>query len=395
MKFLSTIAALAATASAAPFKFTHPGFYPNNTAPARVVITNAGTIYLADYDGAKFTTTLEQPVSGAPSWVHFVEPNLLYAVDEYSSTTRIFNLDLAANTLEESTTAEGSEGVVHLEFNHANTRMVGAGYGAGTIDVWNVEDGGLELMKTIVSDGKLGPNKERQASAHPHQAVLDPTGRFFAVNDLGTDSIMLIDSQEDAFEITTTVPVQPAGCGPRHGAFYPPDAAVATHYMVVCEIMNLVVVYSLEYAESTINFTPVQTASSLGFNVVMPNVTAAAGELVIAGPEDLYVSNRLTGAPTDNIAHFKINTHGGGNGTAPDLEIKYQSQTSSGGTLPRMFSVGEHGKELLVGNQGGAMGVAALRRGHDGKLASEPVAHIEGSVFGKDGNGPQYIKQIA
>lgn len=395
------LAALAATASASPFRFTNKGFssrgfYPNTTLPtpaptARVVMTNVGNIYVADYDGTSFTTTINQTVSGAPSWVTFQEPDLLYAVDEYSSTTRIFKLDLEGNTITEGVEAEGSAGVVHLEFNHAATRMVGAGYGAGTIDVWNTEDGGLELIKTITSDGALGPNKERQAAAHPHQANLDPTGRFFAVNDLGTDSILLIDGQDDAFTIVGSVPVKPAGCGPRHGAFYPPKAAVATHYIVLCEIMNLINVYSLDYDLDTINFTPVQTISSLNGGLASPNSTAAAGELVIAGPRDLYVSNRLTGDATDNIAHFSI-MPSKTNGT--DVSLAYAGNVSSGGKLPRMFSASDDGKDLLVGNQDGALGVAALRRFPDGSLNHVPVSSIDASLFGEAGFGPQFVKQI-
>ncbi|KAG5786426.1 hypothetical protein H9Q69_014422, partial [Fusarium xylarioides] len=55
---------------------------------------------------------------------------------------RLSNLDLEANKLTLKTKKAGSVGVVHLEFNSDKTRLVGAAYGNGTIDVWNTEKGG-------------------------------------------------------------------------------------------------------------------------------------------------------------------------------------------------------------------------------------------------------------
>ncbi|KFA68466.1 hypothetical protein S40285_09111, partial [Stachybotrys chlorohalonatus IBT 40285] len=56
-----------------------------------------------------------------------------------------------------------------------------------------------------------------------------------------TLTIYVIDSADDAYEVVYTVRVSPAGCGPRHGVFYPPgEGTRATHYFVVCEPANLI-----------------------------------------------------------------------------------------------------------------------------------------------------------
>lgn len=358
-----------------------------SAAASTILMTTTGTILLADYDGSSFTTTLNASISGAPTWVEFVEPNLLYAVDEWDVGLRLFHLDIAADgsaaLSEPVAQASGSAGVVHLEFNQDKTRLVGSAYGGGSIDVWDVSDGQLNLIKTIPSDGELGPVTPNQAAPHPHEAVLEPSGRYFAVNDLGTDEILVLDSQDDAFDVRT-INVEPAGCGPRHGVFYPSDAAEATHYFLVCELANLVVVYALNYAPDGLDFVKVQTVSTFTSGTAPQG--AAAGEIVLApNNKDLYVSNRLVGGASDTLAHFQV---------SDDVSLTLAAEVPSGGVLPRMFSLSQDATELFVGNQNGPLGVAAFDINDDGSLAAEPKASVDVSLFGGKGFGPPYIKQI-
>jgi 6-phosphogluconolactonase (cycloisomerase 2 family) len=362
----------------------------------RVLLSTAGRIIVSDLsDSGSFTTTLDGDVSGTdPSWMAFRAPNLLYAVDEWSNTTRLYTLDLEANTLDVVAERQASTGVVHLELNRAGTRMVGAAYGNGTIDVWKVgadADEGLELLKTVVSDGEPSKAVEgRQDASHPHQAVLDNTGRYFLVNDLGTDEVLVLDSQDDSFGIVNRVQVE-KGCGPRHSVFWPPfesGANLNSHYLVVCEISNKVLTYKLTYSpEKGIDFAlessvPTWDPASPPSNTT----TAAAGEIVLAGDSDVYVSNRLTGDDTDSIAHFRF---------APESGLVFADQFSSGGKLPRMMSVSQAGDRLLVATQDGEQGVSVLSRDPaDGVVDEKPLATIKGAVFGEAGFGPKYIVQL-
>ena len=367
-----------------------------NRTPEKLLISGPGHILLADYLAStqKITILLDQNVTGLPSWTAFVPPSLLYAVDEDSSTTRTFNVDLSANTITPGIQAQGSSGVVHLLFNWDQTRMVGAAYGSGKVDIWNTEKGGLTLIKTLISNDTLGPN---QVSAHPHESVLDPTGRFFVVNDLGTDHLLVIDSQDDKWDFVNHVQVTPAGAGPRHGAFYPAGTARATHYLVACELKSLINVYELQYTGSSINFSLIQSVSTYGpHNPPADPSTAAAAELVLNG-DDVYVSNRLTGNATDSIAHFKIvkdsPTAPGSSGRVTG--VAFQDTVSSGGILPRMFSISTDKQNLFVGNQAGEEGIVVLGIGKAGKL--EPAkASVANTVFGtQPTTGPEFVKQIA
>ncbi|KAF4973465.1 hypothetical protein FZEAL_9327 [Fusarium zealandicum] len=389
MKFTSfgLTAALAASVSGLPY-VSPRDVYAAATPAARVLLGNSGQIYIADFSPATgdLKISLKEEIVGGNTWMAFAPPNLVYAVDENAAALRLFELDLKNNKLNLKTEKNASTGVVHLEFNTDKTRLVGAAYGNGTVDVWNIEDGGLELIKTIKSDAKLGPNEERQSASHPHESVLDPSGRFFAVNDLGTDSVIIIDSKDDAYEVANTLRVT-AGCGPRHGVFYPHGADKATHYIVGCELTNEVLVYTVTYKDDQLAFKNIQTISSYGKDAPAKTPEEAAlGEVILAPNNvDLYISNRLSGNDTDSIAHFTIADCG---------KLTYADTVSTGGILPRMMSFSSTAKHVFVGNQDGDLGLVALKRGTDGKLMEKPVASIKASEFGEAGFGPAFVQQI-
>ncbi|KID92656.1 carboxy-cis,cis-muconate cyclase [Metarhizium guizhouense ARSEF 977] len=388
------LVAAAATASALPSSCRNnnnavPGKMPNSAVPsvAKLLITSPGNISIAEFDGTKFDIKSTKGVSGNPTWVAFSQPHL-YAVDENSDTTSLLKVDLAGNKIDQLSSTKGSSGVVHLEFTKDKSQMVGAGFGSSNIDIFDISNGGLKFSNAIKSDDKPGPNTVRQEKPHPHQSVLDPSGRFMAVNDLGTDKILVLDTQK-AFAIVNRVSAEP-GAGPRHGAFFPAGANKATHYFVLCEIKNLVLVYALKYGgDKGIEFELKQTISTFKSVEATP-AEAAAGELVLAADnKNVYVSNRLTGGQTDNIANFRIDQNGG------ELKLELVGFTSTGGLRTRMFSASLDGQHLFVGNQDGALGVVALKRNADGTLVEKPVASLDMSLFPGQLAGPAFVQQVA
>lgn len=291
--------------------------------------------------------------------------------------------------------ATGSSGVVFLEFNKDKTVMVGAAYGEGSVDVWDLDadDGTMTLRKQIVAGGDPGPVAGRQDTAHPHEILLDPSGAFFVVPDLGTDSLLVIDSTN--YDIVNRVAVSPAGAGPRHGSFYPLGAngTKATHYFLACELASLVKVFELDYSNgSTLAFKQIQSLSTFGAAFPPANATtAAAGELVIdAAGENLYVSNRLTGNATDSISHFAIDF--AADAASP---LAFVDQVSSGGLIPRMFSLANDGDVLFSTNQAGESGLLALARdAATGSLTETPVASLTVDEFGPPSYGPQFVMEV-
>lgn len=277
-------------------------------------------------------------------------------------------------------------------------------------------------MRQINSTDPLGPNTARQDGPHPHQAVLDPSGRFFVVNDLGTDTLLVLDSEADQFEVVNRVRVTPDGCGPRHGAFLPRPAdpeRQATHYLLVCELLNTVEVFSLDYADNNLQFVPTQVLSSFGQNAPPANAsTSTAGEIALSSDSlDVYVSNRNTGNETDSISHFRVLP---ADADGP-LSLEFSQSISSAGVHPRMFSLSGDESLLFSTNQFAGQGLVALSRnggtleaangggGFDvqadvgevsaavvakGTLVDSPVAAVALDVFGEGQAGPLFVLQI-
>jgi len=276
------------------------------------------------------------------------------------------------------------------------------------IDIWDITDGTLTLMKQIASNDPLGPNANRQEAPHPHQAVLDNTGRFFVVNDLGTDTLLVIDSENDQFEVVNRVRVTPDGCGPRHGAFFPRGADAATHYMLLCEMLNLVEVFQVTYTDNNMQFVPVQVLSTFGQDSPPVDLAVAtAGEIVVSADNlDVYISNRNTGFDTDSISHFRIVTATPGG----PISLEFSESTSSGGRVPRMFSLSADDNALFSTNQDTGNGLVVLARNANGQtvslqqldaqveaagtLVDSPLAAVPNDVFGAENAGPQFVMQV-
>lgn len=74
----------------------------NASASAKLFIGGGppGTISVADFDGKSFKVVTKNTIQGSsPSWLLFKEPNVLYAVDENTNTTRTFSVSLTQISL--------------------------------------------------------------------------------------------------------------------------------------------------------------------------------------------------------------------------------------------------------------------------------------------------------
>lgn len=65
-----------------------------------------------------------------------------------------------------------------------------------------------------------GPVPDRQDVPHLHHTIVDPSGEFIVVPDLGADLLRVYKLSADSIEWTELPPQKaPAGSGPRHGVF--------------------------------------------------------------------------------------------------------------------------------------------------------------------------------
>ncbi|KAI1150729.1 Lactonase, 7-bladed beta-propeller-domain-containing protein [Nemania diffusa] len=393
LQTLTTFLTLGSMAAAAPHVMARGALTaPLAAAPTthNLFVGGPSQILLATFNGTDFQVTGQHAEAGSsPSWMRWkASTKTLYAVNEYGVDLDVFGLKPEGPVATAS--ANGSSGVVFLEFNKDETRMVGAGYGSATLDVWDTSAAAPKLMKQVNITGTLGPN---QTAHHPHQALLDPSGRFMVVPDLGGDQILVLRVENDAFAITNSVSLF-AGAGPRHGSFVA-GAGGKTYFIVACELSNLVVLYEVSYTDKEgIAFKWISEQSSYGGTTAAKNTTSAAvGAVLVAGNQrDVYVSNRLTGGDADSIARFAFD--------ADKATLAFQDSTSTAGIGPRSmaFSTDKDQAVLFVANQGGASGLAAFSRdAATGKLSATPIGSKAGDQLVAKGlettplSGPQFV----
>ncbi|KXJ88684.1 Lactonase, 7-bladed beta-propeller-domain-containing protein [Microdochium bolleyi] len=397
-KTAAAIVAMAAT-------LTSAATLPRAAASAQklLVAVPGGQILTYDFDGAKFTLASNYTEPGtAASWM---VPNgandRLYAVNENGNDTRSFDFaNKAILAGAKPVVASGAPGVVSLCFNTDKTRLLGGSYTDGSIDVWDssAKDGTLKLIKTLKTKGPLGPDQKFHRA---HDVQLDPTGQFFAVTDLGGDQVVLVDARADKYEILGTPVGTGTKSGPRHGKFIAAGTGKeATHYVVVTELSNELILYSLKYTSAGIEFTLADRQTTLqgGEKPIGPE-DAAAGEVQVLDGRDIYASNRRTGLPTgDSIVHFQVGEDG---------KLAFKQLVHSGGSYPRHFSFSADGSVMFVANQGPAennpsvdSAVAAFARcTGSGKLSDKPFASLKyEAVAWPDATvatgGPQFVLPV-
>jgi 6-phosphogluconolactonase (cycloisomerase 2 family) len=235
-----------------------------------------------------------------------------------------------------------------------------------------------------------GVDKIRQAGPHEHQAILDPTGEYILVPDLGADLVRVFCwgpvANNDTLLEHPPLKVK-AGSGPRHAVFWSTDGEAmnsTTHYLfVVSELGNTIASYKVTYPyQGGLDFAEVSTTNTFGGGIIPPG--AAAGEIAISSDKKfLLVSNRndssfsidnynpqnSTKEISDSLATYAIN----GNGT-----LTFKQLWPAGGLFPRHFSLNKAGDMVAVGLQNSARVVVLERDVQTGLLGSaiadEPIS---------------------
>lgn len=415
---IATALALSTLVSASPLQ------HRQASTTKQVLFSGPGAIFTADFDptSSAFTITSNTSVSGVPSWLLTNGP-IVYTVDESTTTLSVHTFDSASKTLTKLSDIQGATGLVSLEFNAEKTVMFGASFIDGVIDIFDVDPatGALSNLRQLVSDDELGPDATRQDAPHVHQVLRDPSGDFIVAADLGTDTMLVVGQNADTgdFEIVSRVRTSRPGCGPRHLAFFPASGEVATHVLLVCEMLNLVEVFAVSYeggvlqlaqTGATVSTFPEDGVDADVFAEFVPTQDSVpnAGEILLsADSKHVYVSNRLTGNDVDSIVHFSVE----GVAFAADeeagevtLEIGEVGLTrcsfvNSGGIRPRMFSFSKDESTLFSSNQQGAQGVVAFARDPETgelTLGEGGLSNDQFDLAKDPANplGPQYIQEF-
>jgi 6-phosphogluconolactonase (cycloisomerase 2 family) len=93
---------------------------------------------------------------------------------------------------------------------------------------------------------KPGADPVYETAPHPHEALLDPSGNFILIPDLGADLIRLYHINSCTKLLEPLEPFQvPIGSGPRHAAFL--VAKSGTYFYVVSQLTNILTAYVVKY----------------------------------------------------------------------------------------------------------------------------------------------------
>ena len=221
----------------------------------------------------------------------------------------------------------------HISMDKRGKRVFFANYETSEIGMVMIERNGKFLgdIKRIIHKGKSV--SERQMSAHPHGVhVLD--GERLAVPDLGTDEIRIYDISESDMILADIIKVTP-GDGPRHVVLHPNRNML----YVICELKN--VIHTFIYEEG-------RWAKQQRISILPPNAQGEfiAGEIAItADGSYLLASTRAWGNKRNEegcISIFRINDKG---------LLCYEKSLQSGGSHPRMFTITDDDRYVLVANQ--------------------------------------------
>jgi len=304
-------------------------------------------IYAFQWDAEQGLMSAIHPVGATtnPSFLA-LHPSgrFLYAVNEDASPSGTDHLTAFAvgdTNSSEPLRAIGtvsSQGVApcHLTVDSSGKWLFVANYGSGTIAVYPIQpDGRLAQASQVIQQKGSGPVADRQASAHAHDVVLSPDGRFLLSVDLGADRIFVYRFEATTGALTPNSEPQvalPAGYGPRHLVF----SRDARTIYVVTELTPAIV--TLRWNVQQGSMTQLGVTSTLP--ATQPAEHGAAEIALHPNGKFLYASNR---GNSNTIAIFHIGRDG-----LPTTA----GHVSSNGNQPRFFSIDPSGKFLIVANQG-------------------------------------------
>lgn len=328
-------------------------------------------IYVYDFDSKTADTKQLGVIKNIanPSYVALSKNNdAIYSVSEVGANSAAaafkFNPKTNEGTLINKEATKGADPCFILtDGEHVFT----ANYSGGSISVYGIKaDGSLTPVKQLVQHTGKGPDK-RQTSAHVHQTLFSPDGKYVISTDLGEDKIYVYNYQANAEKPLTlrhSISTNP-GSGPRHITFSPNGKfAYLAH-----EFNGKISVFGYNDGDLKL-LQEIGTAAS-----DFTGRIDAADIHISADGKFLYESNR---GDANNISVFEVQKDG---------KLKHIETVSTLGKGPRNFSIDPSGNYLLVGHQYSNDIIVFKRDAKTGKLTDSKKRITVGSpvclIFGK------------
>ena len=224
---------------------------------------------------------------------------------------------------------------MHLSIDLSGRWIITANYSAGSVGVVPIEkDGTLGPRSDLVDlKGEPGPDRVRQASSHPHEAVFDPSGRFVAIPDLGLDRVFLFRLDAASGKLTANDPPFVATrkrAGPRHIAFHPKMPFA----YVVNELDSTVAAYRFDAQRGSMQTNQILPSTPSSFTGELSSAEIA----VAPNGRFVYASNRCN----NSIATFTVDERAG--------TLTPVGWVPTHGNSPRFFGLDPAAKFLYAAN---------------------------------------------
>ncbi|HEU5141308.1 MAG TPA: lactonase family protein [Bacillales bacterium] len=226
----------------------------------------------------------------------------------------------------------GGAAPCYVSLSSEGDRLFVANYTGGNVCVFPLEEGRIgEMADEAQHEGSSCVRPDRQEAPHPHSIILDPSGRFAYVQDLGQDKIVIYRLGEDRRKLIyhKDIRAEP-GAGPRHLIFHHTEPFA----YVINELDSTI---SSFFCRDEGSLESIQTISTLPESYSGEN-TAADLHISPCG-HFLYASNR----GHDSIGVYKIDLETGA--------LAYVDHTSTRGKNPRNFALSPDGEFLIAANQ--------------------------------------------
>jgi 6-phosphogluconolactonase len=303
-------------------------------------------IYCYDLDPSTGQLTHTGTTTGVtnPSYLTFDPAHrFLYAVNELKTfeneatgTLSSFSVDSATGRLTfiNRKPTRGTD-PCHAIISRDGRLVFVTNFMSGSVCVFSVaRDGSLEKASDFVQHVGSSLDPKRQSGPHTHSTVLDSTGTFALVPDLGLDKVMVyqIDAEHGKLKLASHPwAASKPGAGPRHVAFHPNGGFV----YVINELNCTIAAYS--FNAKTAEMKELQIVPTLPAGYIGSN--SCADLQITPSGAWLYGSNR----GHDSIVIYKVNGQTG--------KLDYVGHEPTQGKNPRSFGLDPRGDLLIVANQ--------------------------------------------
>ena len=348
------------------------------------VLATPGTLFVASYSGAVSTLLLDDAEGGQytltntsvnlgcspdPSWLQLDKPtNTLYCIGEGLATPNgsLSSYEINADgSLTQKAKADTPGGPVYgTLYGSAQGAIALPHYSVGAVSSFSVNPDATTLtFQQNISfpppppPPANDPDRERQLTPHPHEAILDPTSEYVLVPDLGSDLVRVFTFDEDTLqlrEVGEQLQAAPRS-GPRHAAFY--VTKDKTYLYLLTELSAQLFSYEITYLPegAGLSFNEIYVSDTLG-GATSPGRVAPAEIRLSPDSRFVVVSNRndssfslpssdpanATEITSDSLATFKVEDDG---------TLEFVQLAPSGGRYPRSYDINKAGAKVAVGLQ--------------------------------------------